>query len=114
MKKNTVSLAIHIAKVGKYSDKCFFLKVNINSETSYHLPFSLKLISLVTMYYIDGVYRPDITGSIRIDASKTNAMSARIPVAQRQAALIDSEPLENVDTLKYLSLMLVANAQNQN
>ncbi len=51
---------------------------------------------------------------MRIDASKTKVMSARIPFAQHQAYLIDGEPLENVDTLKYLSLMFVTNAQKQN
>ncbi len=38
-------------------------------------------------------------------------MSALIPGEQRQAVLLDGESLENVDKLKYLGLIFVANGQ---
>ncbi len=48
---------------------------------------------------------------MRINASKTKVMSALIPGEQRQAALLDGEPLEYVDKFKYLGSMFVANGQ---
>ncbi len=41
----------------------------------------------------------------------TTVMSALIPGEQRQAVLLDSEPLENVEKFKYLGSMFVANGQ---
>ncbi len=38
-------------------------------------------------------------------------MSALIPGEQRQAVLLDGEPLEDVDKFKYLGSMFVANEQ---
>ncbi len=46
-----------------------------------------------------------------INASKTKVMSALIPGEQRQAVLLDREPLEDVDKFKYLGSMFVANGQ---
>ncbi len=46
-----------------------------------------------------------------INASKTKVMSALIPGEQRQAVLLDGEPLEDVDKFKYLDSMFVANGQ---
>ncbi len=48
---------------------------------------------------------------IRINASKTKVMSARIPGEQRQAVLFDGELLEDVDRFKYLASTFVANSQ---
>ncbi len=48
---------------------------------------------------------------MRINASKTKVMSALIPGEQRQAVLLDGEPLEDVDKFKYLGSMFVANGQ---
>ncbi len=48
---------------------------------------------------------------MRINASKTTVMSALIPGEQRQAVLLDGEPLEDVDKFKYLGSMFVANGQ---
>ncbi len=48
---------------------------------------------------------------MRINASKTKVMSALIPGEQRQAILLDGEPLEDVDKFKYLGSMFVANGQ---
>ncbi len=46
---------------------------------------------------------------MRINASKTKVMSARIPGEQRQAVLLGGEPLEDVDKFKYLGSIFVAN-----
>ncbi len=48
---------------------------------------------------------------MRINTSKTKLMSAFIPGEQRQAVLLDGEPLEDVERFKYLGLMFVANGQ---
>ncbi len=40
-----------------------------------------------------------------IKASKTMVMSSLIPGEQRQAVLLDGEPLEDVDKFKYLGSM---------
>ncbi len=47
---------------------------------------------------------------MRSKASNTKVMSALIPYEQRQAVLLDGEPLEDVDKLK-LGSMFVANGQ---
>ncbi len=46
-----------------------------------------------------------------INASKTKVMLALIPGEQRQAVLLDGEPLEDVDKFKCLGSMFVANGQ---
>ncbi len=51
------------------------------------------------------------TVGMRIYASKTKVMLALTPGDQRQAILLDCEPMEDVDKFKYLCLMFVANAQ---
>ncbi len=38
-------------------------------------------------------------------------MSAVIPGGQRQAVLLDGEPLEDVDKFKYLGSMFITNGQ---
>ncbi len=48
---------------------------------------------------------------VRINASKTKVMSALIPGEQRQAVLLDGEPLEDVNKFKYLCSMFVTNGQ---
>ncbi len=48
---------------------------------------------------------------MHINASKTKVMSALIPGEQRQAVLLDGEPLEDIDKFKYLGSMFVANGQ---
>ncbi len=48
---------------------------------------------------------------MRINASKTKVMSALVPDEQRQAVLLDGEPLEDVEKFKYLGSMFVANGQ---
>ncbi len=48
---------------------------------------------------------------MRTNASKTKVISALIPGEQRQAVLLDGEPLEDVEKFKYLGLMFVANGQ---
>ncbi len=59
----------------------------------------------------EAVYRHAATVGMRINASKTNVKSAFIPSKQRQAVLLNGEPLEDVDKFKYLGPMLVANSQ---
>ncbi len=51
------------------------------------------------------------TVGMLINASTTKVMLAIIPGEQRQAVQVDSEPLEEVDTFKYLGLMLILNVQ---
>ncbi len=48
---------------------------------------------------------------MRINAAKTKVMSALILGEQRQAILLDGEPLEDVDKFKYLGLMFITNDQ---
>ncbi len=48
---------------------------------------------------------------MRINASKTKVMSALIPGDQRQAILLDAEPLEDVEKCQYLCSMFVAYGQ---
>ncbi len=47
-----------------------------------------------------------------ITASKTKVMSALIPGEQRQAVLLDGEPLEDVDKFKLLGSMFVKHGQD--
>ncbi len=49
---------------------------------------------------------------MRINASMTKVMSALIPGEQRQAVLLDGEPLDDVERFKYLGSMFVANGQD--
>ncbi len=44
-------------------------------------------------------------------ASKTKVMSVLSPGEQRQALLLDGEPLEDVDKFKYLGSIIVATAR---
>ncbi len=48
---------------------------------------------------------------MHINTSNTKVMSAPIPGEQRQAILLDGEPLEDVEKFKYLGSMFVANGQ---
>ncbi len=43
-----------------------------------------------------------------INASKAKVMSALIPGEQRQAVLLDGEPVEDIEKFKYLGSMFVA------
>ncbi len=60
---------------------------------------------------LEAVYRHASAVGMRINASKTKVMSALIPGEQRQAVLLDGEPLEDVDKFKNLGSMFVANGQ---
>ncbi len=60
---------------------------------------------------LEAVNRHAAAVGIRIKVSKTKVMSALIPGEQRQAVLLDGEPLEDVDKFKYLGSMFVANGQ---
>ncbi len=51
---------------------------------------------------LEAVNRHAATVGMRINASKTKMMPARIPGEQRQAVLLDDEPLEDVEKFKYL------------
>ncbi len=48
---------------------------------------------------------------MRINASTIKVMSALIPGEQRQAVLLDGEPLKGVDKLKFLGFMFATNGQ---
>ncbi len=48
---------------------------------------------------------------MRINASKTKVMSAIISGEEREAVLLDGEPLEDVDKFKHLGSIFVANGQ---
>ncbi len=60
---------------------------------------------------LEAVNRHATAVGMRINASKTKAMSALIPGEQRQTVLLDGEPLDDVDKFKYLGSMFVANGQ---
>ncbi len=60
---------------------------------------------------LEAVNRHAAAVGIRINASKTKVTSARIPGEQRQAVLLDDEPLEDVDKFKYLGSIFIANGQ---
>ncbi len=60
---------------------------------------------------LEAVNRHASAVGMRINASKTKVMPALIPGEQRQAVLLDGEPLEDVDQFKYLGSMFVANGQ---
>ncbi len=60
---------------------------------------------------LDAVNRLAAAVGMRINASKTKVMSALVPGEQCQAVLLDGEPLEDVDKVKYLGSMFVANGQ---
>ncbi len=47
-----------------------------------------------------------------INASETKVMSAFIGGKQRQAVLLDGEPIEDVDKFKYLGSMFITNSQD--
>ncbi len=51
---------------------------------------------------LEAVNRYATAVGMRINASKTKVMSALIPGEQRQAVLLDGEPLEDVEGFKYL------------
>ncbi len=51
---------------------------------------------------LEAVNRHAAAVGMRIDTSKTKTMSTLIPGEQRQAVLLDGEPLEDIDKFKYL------------
>ncbi len=57
----------------------------------------------------EAVNGPASAVGMRVNASKTKVMSAPVPDEQRQAVLLDGEPLEDVEKFKYLGSMFVAN-----
>ncbi len=59
----------------------------------------------------EAVNRHAAVAVMRINASKTKVMSALNPSEQRQAIVLDSEPWEDVDKVKCLGSMFVANGQ---
>ncbi len=54
------------------------------------------------------------TAGTRANASKTKVMLAIISDEQRQAALLDDEPLGDFDKFKHLGSMFIANVQDAN
>ncbi len=64
-----------------------------------------------TQGLLEAVNRHAVAVGMRINASKTKVMSALVPDEQRQAVLLDGEPLEDVSKIRYLGSMCVANGQ---
>ncbi len=60
---------------------------------------------------LEAVNRHAKAVGMHINASKTRVMPALIPGEQRQAVLLDGEPLEDFDKLKYLGSLFIANGQ---
>ncbi len=60
---------------------------------------------------LEAINRHTAAVGMRINASKTKVLSALIPGEQRQAVLLDGEPMEDVDKFKYLGSIFVANGQ---
>ncbi len=52
-------------------------------------------------HFLNVISCVDDTVGMHMNASKTDVMSALIPGEQRQAVLLDSEPLDDVDKFKY-------------
>ncbi len=82
----------------------------------FHIAYADDIVILSSSYremqgLLEAVNRPAAAVGMRINASKTKVMSALIPGEQRQAVLLDGEPLEDVDKFEYLGSMFVANGQ---
>ncbi len=82
----------------------------------YNLEYADGIVTLSSSYsemqvLLEAVNRHAAAVRMRINASKTKVMSALIPGEQRQSALLDNEPLEDVDKFKYLGSMFIANGQ---
>ncbi len=60
---------------------------------------------------LEAVNRHTAAVGMHIYASKTKMMSALIPGEQRQAVLLDGQPLDDAEKFKYLGSMFVANGQ---
>ncbi len=84
------------------------VQVGANVHVS-DLAYADDIVMLSSSYEMQGlletVNRHATAVGMRINASKTNVMSAFIPGEHRQAVLHDSEPLEDVDKFKYLGWM---------
>ncbi len=57
---------------------------------------------------LEAVNRYVAAVGVRINASKTKVMSAVFHGEQRQAVLLDGEPLEHIDEFKCIGSMFVA------
>ncbi len=91
------------------------IQVGANAHVS-DLAYADHIVILSSSYsemqgLLEAVDRHAAEVGLRINASKTKVMSALIPGEQHQAALLDGEPLEDVDKFKYLGAMFVANGQ---
>ncbi len=81
-----------------------------------NLAYADDIVTLSSSYsevqgLLEAVNRHADAVGLRINASKAKVMSALIPGEQRQAVLLDGEPLEDMDKFKYLGAMFVANSQ---
>ncbi len=61
--------------------------------------------------FLEAVSYHAATVGMDSNATKTKVMSALTPDEQRQAVLLDVEPLEDVDKFKYFGSMFLANGQ---
>ncbi len=92
-----------------------YVQVGANAHVS-DLAYDDDIVILRSIYVemqglLAAVNRHAAAVGMCINASKTKVMSALIPGEQRQAVLLDGESLEDVDKLKYLGLIFVANGQ---
>ncbi len=80
------------------------VQVGANAHVS-DLAYADDIVILSSSYsemqgLLEAVNRHAFAVGMRINASKTKVMPALIPGEQRQAVLLDGEPLEGVDKLK--------------
>ncbi len=91
------------------------VQVGVNAHVA-DLAYADDIVILSSSYnemqdLLEAINRHASAVGIRINASKTKVMSALISGEQRQAVLLDGEPLEDVDKFNYLGSMFVANGQ---
>ncbi len=92
------------------------VQVGVNVHVS-DLAYADDIVILSSTYsemqgLLEAVNRHAAAVGMRINASKTKVMSALIPGEQRQATLLDAEPLEDVNKFKYLGPMFIANGES--
>ncbi len=91
------------------------VQVGVNVYVS-DLAYTDDIVILSSSYsemqdMFEAINRHAAAVDVCINTSKTKVMSASIPVGQRQAVLLDGEPLEDDDKFNDLCSMFVANGQ---
>ncbi len=80
--------------------------INLKGYTRVQFGTNIHVFELA---YADYIVLSSSSYGMHISASKTKVMSTIIPGGQRQAVLLDGEPLEDVYKFRYLGSIFVAN-----